>query len=122
MVAVSLPVIRQKWLTYSIIQNNIIMRTLSEITSNIQNIQTTMHGLLTQMNLLDNEYQKAAIENTSEPYEGWTEMREKLQTAWQSLNQLWHMEADIELELKVEESERQRAEWESANQLEYECD
>lgn len=115
-----MPVIRQKWLTYSIIQNNIIMRTLSEITSNIQNIQTTMHGLLTQMNLLDNEYQKATIENTGEPYEGWTEMRDKLQTAWSALNRLWHMEADLELELKVEESERQRAEWESANQLEYE--
>lgn len=101
------PVIRQKWLTYSIIKNNTNMRTLPEITSNISLISTTMRGLKSQIDLLDNEYQKAAIENTGEPYEGWTEMREKLQTAWDSLNQLWHMEADLESELKHPETEEE---------------
>lgn len=81
------------------------MRTLTEITSNISLISTTMHGLKSQIDLLDNEYQKAAIENTGEPYEGWTEMREKLQIAWDSLNQLWHMEVDLELEYKHAETE-----------------
>lgn len=98
------------------------MRTLPEITANITNIQSAMQVLATQINVLDTEYQRAAIYNNGKPYEGWTIMRDKLQAAWQTLNQLCHMEADIELKLKVEESERKRAEWEAANQLEYDCE
>lgn len=98
------------------------MRTLPEITANISKIHSAMQVLSTQINLLDTEYQQAAIDNIGEPYEVWSEMRDKLQTAWHTLNQLWHMEADTELDLYAEENERKRAEWESANQLEYDCE
>lgn len=51
------------------------MRTLDEITANISLISQTMNGIESQISLLDDEYQKAAIENIGEPYEEWTEMR-----------------------------------------------
>lgn len=81
------------------------MRTLSEITANISLISTTMRGLKTQIDLLNKEYQQAALDNCGSRCVEWAEMCEKMQAAWDSLNQLWHMEVDLELELTQPEAE-----------------
>ena len=83
------------------------MRTKEIINQNITAIHSAMRTLQNQITLLENEYQAVAIEQTGDRYDGWDEMKAKLQTAWDSLNQLWHMEADIEQEMRAEEIERE---------------
>lgn len=83
------------------------MRTKEIINQNITEIHSAMRTLQNQITLLENEYQTVAIEQTGDRYEGWDEMKAKLQTAWETLNQLWHMEADIEQEMRAEEIERE---------------
>lgn len=83
------------------------MRTKEIINQNITDIHSAMRTLQNQITLLENEYQAVVIEQTGDRYEGWDEMKSKLQTAWDSLNQLWHMEADIEQEMRAEEIERE---------------
>lgn len=96
------------------------MRTIETIEQNITAIHSAMYVIQNQITLLENEYQAIAIEETGDRYDGWDEMKAKLQTAWDSLNQLWHMEADIvstmraeEIEREHERIERERAEMES---------
>lgn len=83
------------------------MRTKEIINQNITDIHSAMRTLQNQMTLLENEYQAVAIEQTGDRYYGWDEMKSKLQTAWDTLNQLWHMEVDIEQEMRAEEIERE---------------
>lgn len=99
------------------------MRTEETINNNITAIHAAMRTIQSQISMLENEYQKTAIEDNGERYEGWDEMKAKLQTGWDTLNQLWHMEADIVATMRADAIERAYEEYlRQQAEIEYEND
>lgn len=70
------------------------MRTKKEITRNLTLLDRLKSGLKVQIGVIDNEYQKIAIEGTGKRCEAFDHMKTHLHDAWHSLNHLWHLELE----------------------------
>lgn len=75
------------------------MRTEAQIKANLKAIEETMKGLADQINLVENEYQDNAIHCTGSRCDAFDEILESLKSAKEQLSVLWHMEADLEMEM-----------------------
>lgn len=81
------------------------MRTAEQIKSNGHNIFNLMAALREQINLLENEYQANAVENTGSRIEAWDNDIFNLEAAIGSLNTLAHMEIDTASDLEHPEED-----------------
>ena len=70
------------------------MRTINTINNNINTIASIRAALKAQIELLENEYQKNAIEISGERCDSYSDIQEKLEQANQALNILQHFEID----------------------------
>lgn len=76
------------------------MRTIEQIQNNAKQILNTMRGIQAQINLLEDDYQKNALECIGQRCDTFDEIITNLKNAWTSLNTLYHMEIDLAIDLK----------------------
>lgn len=78
------------------------MRTIEQIQNNANQILNTMSGIKQQINLLENVYQKNALECIGQRCDAFDEMITNLKNAWNSMSTLYHMEIDFAHDLKYD--------------------
>lgn len=70
------------------------MRTEKDINENLRLLDQLKVGLKKQMDIIENDYQKTAVECTGMRCEAFDHIKTHLHDAWNALNTLWHMELD----------------------------
>ena len=70
------------------------MRTAKDIADNQLEIRNAMRTIQVQIALLETEYQQQAAANLGHRLAQWDEMKAQLETAYDALNAMWHMELD----------------------------